>query len=726
MACCPRDELCGATCCGAGEVCEGALCRIDCGTTVRCRGAAGEDVCCGTGEVCASGSCFLPVTPCEDFVDCAAGEYCEPSLGRCLPQPSGEECLARPVGGEVTPTLLWHWDGVGAALPNYHQVMMTPLVAPMSDDDGDGDIDADDVPDVVFTTFTGGNYTTDGVIRIVSGDDGSSILDITDPALRVSPGGQLAIGDLDGDKRNEIVACSSGPGGLGQLIAFRHDGTVLWRSTDPRAVCGMAAPLLADLDGDGTPEVVVRYTALDGATGALEWHHACAGTGGFASAPRPDHNPCDYTTAADLDGDGQLEVIGGNVAYRADGTVYYDHTSEFLDGYPSVGDLDLDGTPEVVVVYSAFSASPYNGEHFLRALRSDGSVLWGPVDLNAGRATPADVTADTVGGGGTPTIANFDDDPEPEIAAAGAYAYAVFEGDGTVRWSAISDDRSSRKTGSSVFDFDGDGIAEVVYNDHYWLRVYDGPTGDVNFCLCNTTATLWEYPVVADVDNDLHAEIVVASNDYAAAWRSCPSTPGLGACETARIAAGENLGTHGVRVFASPTRDWVRTRRIWNQHTYHVTNVSEAGAIPRRERPNWSSAGLNNFRLNVQPGATNLADLVPIDLAVDLSGCGARMTLNFRIENQGWGAVPAGATVAVYVEEAGSFVLVDRVTTTRLLLPGESEPFEVDYLLDAGSPASTRFRVVANDDGDPGAADVVECRPENNTAETTASCLIVE
>jgi hypothetical protein len=723
LECCPRAELCGSTCCNTGEVCDGALCRIDCGTNVRCRDAAGTEVCCDAGEVCASGSCFLPVTPCEDFVDCAVGEYCEPSLGRCLPQPTGDECVARPTGGAVMPTLLWHWNGTGAALPTHVQVMMTPLVAPMSDDDGDGDIDADDVPDVIFTTFAGGNYTTDGVIRVVSGDDGSSVLDITDPSLRVSPGAQLAIGDLDGDGRNEIVACGSAPGGIGNLIAFHADGTLYWRSTDARAVCGMAAPLLADLDADGMPEVVVHYTSVDGRSGAVEWHHDCVGTGGWATS---SHSPCDYTTAADLDGDGRLEVVGGNVAYRADGSIYYDHTTEFLDGYPSIGDLNRDGMPEVVVVHSAFTPAPYAGEHYLRAFRSDGTVLWGPVDLNAGRATPADVTAGTIGGGGPPTIANFDGDPEPEIAAAGAYAYAVFEGDGTVRWSSISDDRSSRKTGSSVFDFDGDGIAEVVYNDHYWLRVYDGPTGNVNFCLCNTTATLWEYPVVADVDNDLHAEIVIASNDYAPAWATCPMTADLGTCEIGRIMAGDNLGTHGVRVFASPTRDWVRTRRIWNQHTYHVTNVSETGSIPAGERPNWSSTGLNNFRLNVQPGATNLADLVPIDLAVDLSECTTRMTLNFRVENRGWGAVPPGAVVAVYVEDMGSFVLVARVTTTRLLLPGESEPFEVPYDLGTRGAETIRFRVIANDDGDPGMADVVECRPENNTAETTASCLVLE
>ena len=725
-ACCARAELCGSTCCGTTEVCEGAICRIDCGALVRCRDASGAEVCCGDGEVCASGSCFLPDTPCEDFFDCADGEYCEPTLGRCLPQPGGEACESVPTGGAVLPTLLWHWDGDGAGvrLPAYRQVMMAPMVANLNDDNGDSVVDQDDIPDVVFNTFAGGNYSNDGVLRAVSGNDGSSVFDVTDPAMRTTPGAQVAIGDIDGDGFNEIVTCGSDTSdNQGQVIAFNHDGTFLWRAVDSRAQCGQAAPAIADLDGDGQPEVFIRYTVMNGLNGTVRWHHDCVGTGGWATAA---HSPCDYTTAADLDGDGRLEVVGGNVAYRHDGAVYYDRTADFLDGYPSVGDLDLDGVPEVVVVYSAFFPSPYAGDHWLRALDFDGTDRWGPVDLNAGLAPPADVTADTVGGGGPPTIANFDDDPEPEIAAAGAYAYAVFEPDGTRRWASISDDASSRKTGSSVFDFDGDGVAEVVYNDHYWLRVYDGPTGNVSFCLCNTSATLWEYPVVVDVDTDGHAEIVVASNNYAAAFTSCPTTPSLGPCELGRIGAGENVGTNGIRVFASPTRDWVGTRRIWNQHTYHVTNVSESGAIPRVERRNWTVRGLNDFRTNVQPGATNIPDLTPIDLAVDLSACDAVLVLNFRISNAGWAAVPAGASVAVYFDDMGSYTLVARLATTRALLPGEAEAFTVPFDLTGRDPsADVTFRVIANDDGDPGRPDVLECRDTNNQADVTAGCSII-
>ena len=42
----------------------------------------------------------------------------------------------------------------------------------------------------------------------------------------------------------------------------------------------------------------------------------------------------------------------------------------------------------------------------------------------------------------------------------------------------------------------------------------------------------------------------------------------------------------------------MQTRRIWNQHTYHITNVRADGTIPAVEQNNWLVPGLNNFRLN--------------------------------------------------------------------------------------------------------------------------------
>ncbi len=709
LMCCARESLCGNHCCTADQVCDGAVCRRDCGERVRCQGEAGE-VCCGEGEICTSGQCFLPEKTCIDFIDCPQDSYCEPLLGYCLPQPSGEVCAAEPSGGEVRPTLLWAWNGQGAVMPTYNQVMMTPVVAR---------IDDDHIPDVAFNSFAGSNYSNDGILRVISGADASSVFDVTDPAHRTLPGSQIAIGDIDNDGRVELVTCAAvAPARMGDLIAFNHDGTLKWRTNDARVQCGQAAPSIADLDGDGQPEVFLRYTVVNGATGEVIWHHDCQRTGGWAT---DSHSPCDYTTAADLDGDGKLEIVGGNVAYRYDGSVFYDRTADLDDGYPAIGDLDLDGVPEIVVVQSAFSPTPYQGNHWLRALRANGQDYWGPVDINQANTPAADLASGAVGGGGPATIANFDDDPYPEIALAGAYAYVVFEHDGSLKWFAPTSDRSSRKTGSSVFDFDGDGIAEAVYNDEYWLRVYDGVDGSVRFCQCNPSGTLWEYPVIVDVDADGAAEIVVAANTLIG--QNCPTTQtpeqGRDACVAALIEAGETTGFAGVRAFASPNRDWVGTRQIWNQHAYHITNIAEDGSVPRVQAPNWGHYALNNFRQNVQPGATNLPDLQLTDAAVDVRACPESMSVYFRVHNGGWSAAPAGIVVEVLAMRDGNWDWLGQVTTTTRLLAGESELLRYDYPLGPGeSLEELQFRLRVNALGQA----VAECHTDNNQAEVAARC----
>ena len=45
--------------------------------------------------------------------------------------------------------------------------------------------------------------------------------------------------------------------------------------------------------------------------------------------------------------------------------------------------------------------------------------------------------------------------------------------------------------------------------------------------------------------------------------------------------------------------NWVRTRRIWNQHSYHITNITSVGSIPASEEVNWLKSGHNNYRVNI-------------------------------------------------------------------------------------------------------------------------------
>ena len=166
----------------------------------------------------------------------------------------------------------------------------------------------------------------------------------------------------------------------------------------------------------------------------------------------------------------------------------------------------------------------------------------------------------------------------------------------SVLWTAATKDDSSQVTGSSVFDFDGDGRNEVVYNDEAYIRIYPGiepdcalkPPGpgcdknmtdaEVLFRDRNSSRTRTEFPVIADVNGDFKADIVFSTNNDSNA----------------------SLVTDaGIEVFKDSLDNWVSTRPVWNQHTYHITNVGLVGEIPVMEDNNWS-AGTNLQQLPQQ------------------------------------------------------------------------------------------------------------------------------
>ena len=212
-----------------------------------------------------------------------------------------------------------------------------------------------------------------------------------------------------------------------------------------------------------------------------------------------------------------------------------------------------------------------------------------------------------------------------------------------------------------MFDFDGNGSAEVVNNDVDNLTIYDGASGAVLFSICNGTAIGHEFPLVADVDGDDHAEIVVTTAG-GGSFRPCPD--------------GSPAPT-GIRVIGDQRGNWVRTRRIWNEHAYHVTNVDDDGTIPDAERASWT-VGPNSFRQNVEAaGLFNAPDLTAADLRIDYSRCGETppvVLLEARVLNQGASGAPAGVPVAFYDSDASGVTLCSPPpTTTRSLLPGESD-----------------------------------------------------
>jgi hypothetical protein len=488
-------------------------------------------------------------------------------------------CQMQPVVGGVNPVLKWQWTG-STTLPLYNQAMMAPAVAQTNDDNGDGRIDQNDIPDVIFVAYGGaGADFGAGVLRIISGGDGRDIATVTNTAYRLSSYGNVAVGDIDGDGLIEII----GPLATGGLVAFEHDGAFKWRLDLPLG-WNFGGPSIADLDADGTPEIVFGNRVVN-ANGSLRW----VGAGGFVGGGT--HPNGSLSIVADINLSGQPAILVGASAYSSTGALLW-RNNTVGDGLTAVGNFDSDPNPEIVVV------SP--GRVFL--LNHDGSIVWGPVTIPGG------------GRGGAPTVADFDGDGQPEIGVAGASRYVVIETNGSIKWSSPIQDVSSNCTASSVFDFDGDGQAEVVYADENNLRVYRGTTGEVLFGVQNSSGTAYELPVIADVDNDGHADIIVSSNRYYG------NQPG---------------STVGIRVFQDVNNSWVNTRTIWNQHSYHITNINDDATIPRVEQNSWQTH--NTYRLNAFPDRSPLAqaDLTASLLAVIDNGIGQPASLTLRVGNGG-------------------------------------------------------------------------------------------
>jgi hypothetical protein len=217
-------------------------------------------------------------------------------------------------------------------------------------------------------------------------------------------------------------------------------------------------------------------------------------------------------------------------------------------------------------------------------------------------------------------------------------------------WKRASEDDSSKSTSSSVFDFNGDGAAEVVYNDECVLRIYEGRTGELLTWHESLSRTVVENPVVADVDNDGNAEIITIMNTETMQCGS-DNIDGVPGAEIDR----DNADT-GIRVWGDPADTWVSARRIWNQQSYHVTNVTEAGGIPLRQPESWleyNGRYYNTYRS--QPRSEGVApDLTVSGIGVSLpgAGCGDGLAtlvdIAFEVRNLGDLRIGPGVEVALF------------------------------------------------------------------------------
>ena len=232
------------------------------------------------------------------------------------------------------------------------------------------------------------------------------------------------------------------------------------------------------------------------------------------------------------------------------------------DGHVLVADLDLDGESEVIVFRDNTDDHTLGNIYIYAYKPTSEQILFQ-------KSHHAYCTS-------YPFIGNIDDDIYPEIVLlekqlynpANLFCWRFVPGSGlTTVWQQEHND-SSGQTGITLFDFNQDGIMELVYRDNRNLRILNG-SGKSHITGNDTirpydlyhrmmgAGTGVEYPIVTDVNSDGYAEIVA----------------------TGLLGSTQEVGYGGIFVFGSPG-NWSPARPVWNQYMYHVTNVNEDLTIP--------------------------------------------------------------------------------------------------------------------------------------------------
>ncbi len=643
---------------------------------------------CEAEMICHRGECIVDWGACQRDETCFGDTFCVVADGRCLPYADDEssgtgrthdpECKEGSFSPDrfEQPVVRCQYTKAAA--------LTTPLVI---------DLDGDDQPEILFVSYAVG--AVGGWLIALSGSDCTKEVFQIDANL--SSRSQLAVGQLSDDPGPEIVGIDK----LNRVVVFDHQGGLI--AVAPEAAHPGASPFndggpaIADLDGKSPPEIIYGGMALrlEGAELKVLYNHPVEG-GHWGT----------LSAVADVDLDGVPEVVVGNRIF--DGPTGIDETPTAVagwpGGYPAIVQWDATPEPEVVLV-SSQAQTPATIRIFNP---KTGQLVFGPITFGQNF-------------GGPPTVADFDGDGEPEVGVAGTVGYQVFDRECVadplppfchsfgVRWLKPTRDRSSGSTGSSVFDFNGDGEAEVIYRDECWLRVYDGHTGKVRFARQVTSGTILELPVVADVDDDGHADLVVSSHELT---DTCDSEPELGLAASAS-------GTRGILVLSDPHNRWAPSRTIWNQHTYHITNIDADGAIPAPEKNSWERH--NSYRQNIQgeaPEPSPAPDLTGGQApALEPESCAERWPLSARICNRGASDAPAGIVGTFYrsdPRQPGAKKICS-ATTTKALSPGQCEAIRCDW--PAPPEGSVDLWFVADDDGQGGEGGhgaVIECREQNN------------
>ncbi len=499
---------------------------------------------------------------CNDGIDNDGDGYIDGFDDDCIP--AAPECMA------VTEDAQNFFIEEKAKSQGGVTAYQTPYAA---DIDGDGDVE--------IVAFGGSNaYIYNGATMALE-----ESFNIGPTQTKWNAG---AIAQLDGAGYYEVLMLDTSK----RLRVARRNSTGIWSVTSvanspivPDNVLrnnpggyGLGANLgLADFDGDGSAEAYIGSAIYNidfpNATGPavvtlLGIGNNTANNNGQGHAAKPWPHSFAYDILPDnacTDCEG-LELIAGNAIYAVNETtaavtIIRDASAlgTYPDGPASIADMDLDGDVDVVInadnkIYIWDPAASPNGVIVKEWTRNGGQTGV----LNISNFYNDDLEDDGVINNSTPNVPEFTD-------LVGTTLTAYNHNNTNSIWTQVTSDVSSA-TSLTSFDFNGDGIDELVYRDQSNLRIMYGggftanskiPSGVEqssrnygNSVLACSSATGTEHPIVVDANGDGEANIVVACTD-------------------------------GVKLFGSDaSRKWQPARAIWNQQSYNVVNINDDGTLP--------------------------------------------------------------------------------------------------------------------------------------------------
>ena len=375
------------------------------------------------------------------------------------------------------------------------------------------------------------------------------------PQMYVYGGYPMAVADVDRDGIAEIFV----HGNDGHLRCYHPDGMLKWTSDAMTSAERSPSLIVADVNGDGTPEIWSLDKIYNAVTGKLLVSvPEIIGCSLLFMGSESMRGKAAMPVFADFDNDGILELAGGNKVYKIGITNTNGTSGNSVvlwktitgngagDGLTSVADIDLDGYLDVVVVQSGqmYVWKPYYGSTSFPV-----AIAFCPYSAptSGSRALLADVDND----GYTEILFTY-------VTNIAAYKYVSATQGLQQMWQKSTTDLSGATT-MTAFDFNQDGFVEIVYRDETDLRIIDGTTGNNISTFVCLAPTAVDYPVIVDLDRDGQAEMVASYNTY-----------------------NTNEDKHAkLQVFRSPANvTWAPARYVWNQHGYNVVNVNNDLTVP--------------------------------------------------------------------------------------------------------------------------------------------------